>query len=95
MWCEFGQSDLALEPLDLNEVAREVLGLLSNDLECNRVVLDLRLDEALPSIAGVRIQLQQVMLNLIRNASEANDDHGATFLMSITRHPNSPLSKLS
>jgi signal transduction histidine kinase len=38
------------------------------------VVLQLDLDENLPSIAGARIQLQQVILNLIRNASEAMAD---------------------
>jgi PAS domain S-box-containing protein len=70
----FGKGDLALEPMDLNEATREVIGMMSGDLERNRVVLRLGLAENLPSIAGVRIQLQQVILNLLRNASEAMAD---------------------
>jgi PAS domain S-box-containing protein len=70
----FSKGDLALEPMDLNEATREVVGMMSSDLERSEVVLQLDLDENLPSIAGARIQLQQVILNLIRNASEAMAD---------------------
>jgi signal transduction histidine kinase len=67
----FGKEDLTLELLDLNEATREVIALSSSDLERNRVVLQPELTEDLPTITADRIQLQQVILNLLRNASDA------------------------
>lgn len=59
------------EAVDLNAATREVIALLMNDLRGNRVVLQTRLAEDLPPVLGDRVQLQQVIMNLIRNASEA------------------------
>jgi PAS domain S-box-containing protein len=70
----FSKREFALEPLDLNEAAREVLALASNDLRRNRIVLQSELADALPIVTGDRIQLQQVILNLLRNASDAMVD---------------------
>jgi PAS domain S-box-containing protein len=67
----FSKEDLTLEELDLNELAREVIALSVNDLQRNRVALHTELAEDLPTITGDRIQLQQVILNLLRNASDA------------------------
>jgi hypothetical protein len=67
----FSRKALALEPLDLNEATREVIALSSNDLQRHRIILQLQLVDDLPPIIGDRIQLQQVILNLLRNASEA------------------------
>jgi PAS domain S-box-containing protein len=57
--------------VDLNEVASEVLTLLASDLHRNRVLVQTHLSQDLPSITADRIQLQQVILNLVRNAAEA------------------------
>jgi C4-dicarboxylate-specific signal transduction histidine kinase len=59
------------ESLDLNDAVREVITLSSNDLQRNRIILQTELAEDLPVITADRIQLQQVILNLIRNASDA------------------------
>jgi PAS domain S-box-containing protein len=67
----FSKKDLTLEPLDLNEATREVIALSSSDLQRNRVILQSELADDLPAITGDRIQLQQVILNLLRNASDA------------------------
>ena len=67
----FGQTEFTVESLDLNEAAREVIAVSLNDLRRNRVVLQSELAEDLPTITGDRIQLQQVILNLLRNASDA------------------------
>lgn len=67
----FSKKEFTLEPLDLNEAIREVIALSLSDLQRNRVVLRSELSEDLPSIVGDRIQLQQVTLNLLRNASDA------------------------
>jgi len=67
----FSRREFTLEPMDLNEATREVIALSLSDLQRNGVALQLELAERLPSIMGDRIQLQQVILNLLRNAAEA------------------------
>ena len=67
----FSKKAFTLELLDLNEVTREVIALSLSDLQRNRVVLQSELAENLPVITGDRTQLQQVILNLLRNASDA------------------------
>jgi PAS domain S-box-containing protein len=67
----FSKKELTLELLDLNEVTREVIALSVSDLQRNEVALQSELAEDLQTITGDRIQLQQVILNLLRNASDA------------------------
>ena len=67
----FSKKELTLESLDLNEAAREVIALSSSELQRNRVVLQSELADDLPPVSGDRVQLQQVILNLLRNASDA------------------------
>ena len=59
------------ESMDLNEATREVISLSLSDLQRNRVIVRHELADDLPPITGDRIQLQQVILNLVRNASDA------------------------
>jgi PAS domain S-box-containing protein len=70
----FSKKEFTLERLDLNEAAREVIALTSSELQRNRVVLQSELAADLPGVTGDRIQLQQVILNLLRNASDAMAD---------------------
>jgi PAS domain S-box-containing protein len=67
----FSKKDATTEPVDLNEVAREVIALSWSELQRNRVVLRLEFADELPPVAGDRVQLQQVILNLLLNASDA------------------------
>ena len=67
----FSKDEYCLEPLDLNEVTREVIALTISELQRNRIVLQSDLAKDVPTITGDRIQLQQVILNLLRNASDA------------------------
>ena len=60
--------------LDLNECAEQVLLFLETELRQNAVIVHRRFGQALPLVRGDRIQLEQVMLNLIRNAVEAMAD---------------------
>jgi putative pyrimidine permease RutG len=59
------------ELLDLNEVVRDVIALLRDELDAQGVTVRLELAEGLPQVSSNRIQLQQVVLNLITNAVEA------------------------
>jgi PAS domain S-box-containing protein len=67
----FSKKQTEIEPLDLNEAAREVIALLSGELQSNKVVLKQEFSDRLPIVHGDRVQLQQVILNLLRNASDA------------------------
>jgi C4-dicarboxylate-specific signal transduction histidine kinase len=67
----FSKRDFMLESLDLNEVTREVIALSLSELQRNRVIVQSELAGDLPVVTGDRVQLQQVILNLLRNASDA------------------------
>lgn len=67
----FSKNEFTPEPLDLNDATREVIALSLGDLQRNRVVLRSELADDLPLVTGDRVQLQQVILNLFRNASDA------------------------
>lgn len=67
----FSKQEFTLEPLNLSDVTREVIALTSIDLQRGRVALEAELADDLPIIDGDRIQLQQVILNLLRNAVDA------------------------
>ncbi len=67
----FSKKDVTTEPVDLNEATREVIALSLSELQRNRVVLRAELADDLPPVTGDRVQLQQVILNLLRNASDA------------------------
>jgi PAS domain S-box-containing protein len=57
--------------LDINQKVRDTVALTEQELRRQSIVLELRLAEGLPEVAGDRVQLQQVLLNLIVNAIEA------------------------
>jgi PAS domain S-box-containing protein len=65
------KDDPTMEPVDLNEATQEVIALSSSELQRNGVILQQRLAVDLPPVTGDRVQLQQVILNLLRNASDA------------------------
>jgi PAS domain S-box-containing protein len=67
----FIKKETTTELVDLNEATREVIALSSSELRRNGVVLQSELADDLPTISGDRIQLQQVIVNLLRNASDA------------------------
>jgi PAS domain S-box-containing protein len=57
--------------MDINEVIREVLSLAGGELERHHVSTRVDLHSGLPPVLGDRVQLQQVILNLIMNGMEA------------------------
>ena len=67
----FSKKEPMQELVDLNDATREVIALSLSELQRNRVVLLSELADNLPLVTGDRVQLQQVILNLVRNASDA------------------------
>ena len=67
----FSKKDATTESVDLNEATREVIALSLSELQRNRVILRTELADDLPPVTGDRVQLQQVILNLLLNASDA------------------------
>ena len=73
-----GEPQKHCDDVDVNEVAREVLKLMRNDLINQNVTVDTDLAQNLPAIRADRVQLQQVVLNLLLNACEAMTDSDAS-----------------
>ena len=70
----YGRKSVREDAVDLNEAAHEVVAMLRSDLELARVAVHMQLEHALPRAAGDRVQLQQVIVNLLRNAADAMSD---------------------
>ena len=62
---------LRAQPLDVNELVREVIAITRYEVQRSRISLKTRLADELPYVPGDRVQLQQVVLNLMLNAIEA------------------------
>jgi predicted ATPase/signal transduction histidine kinase len=80
----FKKAEPAKEPLDLNEAIREILLLARSEMNKHQVALCLELAEDLPPALGDKVQLQQVILNLILNGIEAMntvEDHSRDLII--------------
>ena len=73
LWAISKKENQTRVPLSLNELIRDVLLLVEIDLEGHHVALRTTLDETIPEVLADRVQLRQVLLNLINNAVEAMD----------------------
>jgi two-component system, LuxR family, sensor kinase FixL len=73
-----GEPQNYCDDVDLNEVIRDVLKLMRNDLINQNVTVDADLAQNLPAVIGDRVQLQQVLLNLVLNACEAMTGNGSS-----------------
>jgi signal transduction histidine kinase len=67
----FKKSAALRESVDVNEAIREVIALTRHEVQMRSVVLRTELADDVPPVVGDRVQLQQVVLNLVLNAAEA------------------------
>jgi PAS domain S-box-containing protein len=65
------KTDIEKVPLDINDIVRDVIALVQRELASHSVSLRTELAPLLPVILGDRVQLQQVIINLIMNGIEA------------------------
>src|SRR5262249_34539029 len=77
----FSKGDEGYEPIDVNELIRSVLSNVHGDLYDHTIRAGVRLADDVPKITGHKGQLEEVLLNLVRNAIEAmqtdKNDHRA------------------
>jgi PAS domain S-box-containing protein len=67
----FSKREVTAESVDLNESTREVIALSLGEVQKRRVIVRTELTDDLPLVTGDRVQLQQVVLNLLLNALDA------------------------
>jgi PAS domain S-box-containing protein len=94
----FGKRKFAMELVDLNEATQEVIALLISELKRDRINLQTEFDNGLPPVMGDRVQLQQVILNLVRNASDAMigvDDRPRNLVIKIEQEEEDDRVRLS
>ena len=65
------KADIEKEPIEVNDVVREVIALVQRELISHQVSVRTEFSPALPMILGDRVQLQQVIINLLMNGIEA------------------------
>lgn len=65
-------------PLNLTDIAREVIGLIGHEAQRKQVTIHSQLGESLPAVEADRVQLQQVLLNLCMNGIEAMHETDAS-----------------
>jgi C4-dicarboxylate-specific signal transduction histidine kinase len=85
----FKKETQARNPIDINELILAVLAIVRHELHSHGVELRTELDESVPGLKGNRIQLQQVVLNLVMNAIEAMKT-GAPRILSIRSCVSTP-----
>jgi PAS domain S-box-containing protein len=71
IWAISKEESYLRAPLNLNDLVREVLVLVESELEDRHIAVQSTLNEMIPKVLADRIQVQQVILNLIENAIEA------------------------
>jgi signal transduction histidine kinase len=65
------KGEVQQQPTDINKLVLAVLDLLPHELRDRNIEIRLALDNDLPAVAADRIQIEQVLLNLLRNAIDA------------------------
>ena len=83
------RGELERLPLDINEVIRDVVKLIHSEIVIKNVLMILDLGSDLPPVPGDRVQLQQVILNLLINGIEAMspvEDRPRELLIQSRRH---------
>jgi C4-dicarboxylate-specific signal transduction histidine kinase len=67
----FGKGDAGYEPIDVNDLIQGVLSTVQGELDDHGIRTSVRLSEDLPQVTGHKGQLEEVLINLVRNAIEA------------------------
>src|SRR5262249_4472976 len=80
---------------DINQIVRSVLSIVRVELQKHDVDLQTQLNEHLPTVQGDKVQVQQVVLNLIMNGIEAMQSVWPRVLKVQTDHPEAGIVRVS
>jgi signal transduction histidine kinase len=86
----FKSDDRTIASLDVNEIIQEALALERTELQRHRISLQVEPAKQLPEIRGNRVQLQQVLLNLITNAIDAMATKDGSRVLRVKSEPYEP-----
>jgi len=89
------KSEMEFTSLNINDVISEVISLVHSDIVIKNVSLSCELDARIPPLNGDRVQLQQVILNLILNSFDAINDADPKRLLIRTSQKNNTLITVS
>jgi signal transduction histidine kinase len=67
----FRRGETQFDPLDMNDVVHEVLAIVRGEMVMRSIEVTTHLGDGMPAVRGDRVELQQVLLNLVMNACEA------------------------
>jgi signal transduction histidine kinase len=70
------------EPVDMNKLFEEIRSMVREDCEGKHIQMEIQLDERALMVSGDKGRLQQVFLNLVKNAMEAMDSGGVILIQS-------------
>ncbi|MDP2278537.1 MAG: ATP-binding protein [Nitrospirota bacterium] len=82
------KTDVTTETINLNNLIREVLGFVEKELLFRNIRLEINLAENLPELEGDTIQLEQVFLNILKNAIDAVEEGGNIWISTDTKDDN-------
>ena len=82
-------------PVSANELVREMLPLLRSEADRHLVIMRTQLSADLPLVRADRVQLQQVLMNLMLNGMEAMGERGGELTISTRREPGAVLVSIS
>lgn len=89
------KEEIRYAELDINQIVDEVLNLVHSDLIERRIQIETDLHDGLPTVCGDRVQIQQVLINLVRNACDAmamEPGQVHRLLLATNRHGNDGLA---
>jgi C4-dicarboxylate-specific signal transduction histidine kinase len=79
------KGDASFGPVDVADIARDCAALLQRELASHGATLLLAVADGLPPVNGDRVQLQQVLINLLMNGMQAMEPRGGTLTLSASR----------
>ncbi|QBE66114.1 sensor histidine kinase [Pseudoduganella lutea] len=82
------KTDAAFAPVDLARIVHDCAALLQRELASHGATLVVDIAEGLPPVAGDRVQLQQVLINLLMNGMQAMEPQGGTLRLVVAPRDN-------
>jgi len=82
------KTEVSIEVFDINDIINELKGFLEKEVQLKNIQLEMNLSENLPKVRSDRGQLQQIFLNIAKNAIDAVDNGGVVAIFTGTKDPS-------